>query len=376
MGKRSSGTKLPPGVRFVGTSVEINFQVRGERYQTTLPFPQNVAGAAAAAKTRSRLITKAKLGLLTADDINEAKGLPAINVAGGPLFYDYAEKYIKHSPANKDSRTGYARMLNQKWLPLFAAIPIAEITTRMLRDAIDDFDFATAKTKNNNLIPLRGVFELARQDEVIPANPMGIIKNDKVQEDDPDPFTRPEMETLLNWLSANTKSEPVYYNYFKLAFWTGCRPSELLALHWPDFDRFNNTLLISKSRVRGVEKNVTKTHTSRVIHLSRQAREALDAQREITSGRSHVFICPETDAPFFNEKPPRLRLVKAMDETGVRRRRAYNTRHTYATLLLTSGVNPFFAAGQMGHSLQMMLKRYAKWIDQDKSRQEIAKLDI
>lgn len=373
MVKRSSANALPTGVRFVGNSVEINFQVRGTRYQTTLPLPQNATGAAAAAKVRSKLISKAKIGVLTDADFNEAKGLPSDVPTGGPLFQDYAQAFLKHSRANLDTRRGYLRILNRNWIPAFGLTPIADITIAQLRDEIDDLNFSSAKTKNNNLIPLRGVFELAYQDGVIPNNPMDLIKNEKIQDDDPDPFTRPEMDAILEELK---KGEPTYYNYYMLAFWTGCRPSELLALHWPDYDRFNKTLLINKSRVRGVEKNVTKTHASRVIHLNANAVEALERQALITAGRSHVFICPETDEPFYNEKPPRLRFNAALEHLGMRPRRAYNTRHTYATLLLTSGVNPFFAAGQMGHSLQMLLKRYAKWIDQDKSRAEIAKLDL
>ena len=54
----------------------------------------------------------------------------------------------------------------------------------------------------------------------------------------------------------------------------------------------------------------------------------------------------------------------------------YNARHTYATMLLMDGVNPMFVADQLGHSLQMLIKRYTKWLHGDKNKQEIAKLSV
>jgi len=41
----------------------------------------------------------------------------------------------------------------------------------------------------------------------------------------------------------------------------------------------------------------------------------------------------------------------------------YNCRHTYATICLMSGLNPAFIAQQLGHSVQMLLSTYARWIN-------------
>ena len=43
-------------------------------------------------------------------------------------------------------------------------------------------------------------------------------------------------------------------------------------------------------------------------------------------------------------------------------------------MLLMDGLNPVFVADQMGHSLQMLMKRYAKWMHGDKNKIEMAKL--
>ena len=140
-------------------------------------------------------------------------------------------------------------------MPYFALTPIANIMTEDIEEVIIDRNFQTAKTFNNCATPLRGVFELAVKHNQISVNPMNKIKNRKVQVETPDPFTRKEMEALLAWLDKSLHDEDKFYRwYFEFAFWTGCRPSEMIALRESDIDWFNGTFKVNKSRVRGLEK--------------------------------------------------------------------------------------------------------------------------
>lgn len=50
-------------------------------------------------------------------------------------------------------------------------------------------------------------------------------------------------------------------------------------------------------------------------------------------------------------------------KAGIRYRNPYQTRHTYASLLLSVGENPMWVASQMGHAdWGMIRKRYGRWI--------------
>lgn len=386
MDERTSRKTLPQGVRIRNGAIQISFERNKKSYNITLPHPPTAEGISTASKIRSELITKAEWGILTDIDIAKAKGVQieenTVIVGGGVLFQEVAQQYLRHCEANLDTKQDYRSALQKHWMPDLALVPIHEITTAMIKDIIIDREFKTAKTLNNCLVPLRGVFQTAVQERFISSNPLDVIKNKKIQVDDPDPFTRDEMNALLNWLDINLIDDNhFYYLYYELAFWTGCRPSELIALRWDDIDWFNNTLRINKSRVRGVEKSVTKTHTARTVYLNDRSRRALDTLKQIipsiakTEFEDYVLVCPETKEAFFNEKPPRLRLVEAMKGCNIRHRPAYNARHTYATMLLMDGVNPVFVANQLGHSLQMLMKRYGKWIHGDKNRLEMAKLN-
>jgi integrase len=49
--------------------------------------------------------------------------------------------------------------------------------------------------------------------------------------------------------------------------------------------------------------------------------------------------------------------LPALKKAGVRYRRPYQTRHTYASMMLTAGESPIWLANQMGHADTGMIFR-------------------
>lgn len=78
-----------------------------------------------------------------------------------------------------------------------------------------------------------------------------------------------------------------------------------------------------------------------------------------------IFENPNTDRPWNDERCQRDTFWQpALRASGIRRRRAYQTRHTCATNALSAGANPAYIARQMGHkNAKMLFTVYAKWID-------------
>ncbi len=65
----------------------------------------------------------------------------------------------------------------------------------------------------------------------------------------------------------------------------------------------------------------------------------------------------------------------AMKRAGLRYRKAYQSRHTYACWSLSAGANPNFIATQMGHSnAEMVYRVYGKWMS-DNNQEQIAILN-
>ena len=60
---------------------------------------------------------------------------------------------------------------------------------------------------------------------------------------------------------------------------------------------------------------------------------------------------------------------------GLRHRTPYSTRHTRATEMLMKGCKPAWCARQLGHSVEMFFRVYAKWIDGEDNGAELAKLE-
>lgn len=55
--------------------------------------------------------------------------------------------------------------------------------------------------------------------------------------------------------------------------------------------------------------------------------------------------------------------VPAMKKAGVRYRRPHQTRHTYASMMLSAGEHPMWVAKQMGHTDWTMIARvYGRWM--------------
>ena len=60
---------------------------------------------------------------------------------------------------------------------------------------------------------------------------------------------------------------------------------------------------------------------------------------------------------------PKNTLGRYSKNANVRYRNPYQTRHTYASMMLSAGEHPMWVARQMGHAAWTMIARvYGKWM--------------
>jgi integrase len=89
-----------------------------------------------------------------------------------------------------------------------------------------------------------------------------------------------------------------------------------------------------------------------------------------------VWLDPRYNEPIKTEETfQRVYWSRLLKRLGIRYRRPYNMRHTYATMMLMAGMTPAFCAKQLGHSVEMFLRTYAKWIDGAQNDREMARLE-
>lgn len=249
------------------------------------------------------------------------------------------------------------------------------------KDLVGDFHFralkrllarlpANPKTFNNVASVLRQVLEYGYKAKILAEPLHESIEMRRRQKPEPDPFTLDEVEVLLGKMKAEAAR-----NYFEFAFFSGLRPSELIALTWSKVDLRSGTVMVDSALTRGRVKG-TKTSEVRKVELPGRARDALERQRKVSQlagGRVFLTVAggdlENTDMPLDSWWKP------AMKVSGIRHRDARQTRHTYATMMLMAGVTPAYAARQMGHGIEMFLRTYSKWIDGADKGAEQRKLD-
>lgn len=157
------------------------------------------------------------------------------------------------------------------------------------------------------------------------------------------PLTRKQVASLLD-AAKGDRLEALYV----LAFSTGMRQGELLALAWGDIDLDSGTLRVSRSIHAGKISEPKTKSSSRTIKLTRRAVAALEHLREHQDGDGFLF-CTKHGNPISAQNLINRSWKPQLQRAGISYRNFHQTRHTVATLLLEQDVNPLIVSQLLGH---------------------------
>jgi integrase len=260
---------------------------------------------------------------------------------------------------------GYRKLVTLRLIPALGNTMMVELKRKAVRDWLDTLEVSN-KTLSNIQSCLRSALNDAVEEELIELNPLsGWTYSRKAappKKDDVDPFSPEEQQAVLAVLSGQAR------NMMQFALWTGLRTSELVALNWGDIDWLREEVMVSRAMTQAGKGKAETTKTAagrRSVKLLRPALEALKAQKTHTFlTDAEVFQNPRTLERWAGDGPIRKTMwVPAMKKAGVRYRRPYQTRHTYASMMLSAGEHPMWVAKQMGHSDWLMIGRvYGRWM--------------
>jgi len=280
-------------------------------------------------------------------------------------WLDGKQKLLKAS-----TYEGYKKIIFHQLIPWFGDKTLSAFKRKDIKEKFANFESGN-KTMANIQSVLRKALDDALEDELIESNPLAGWAYSKVEPpkivDDIDPFTIAEQKLILSKLSGQGE------NLIRFALWTGMRTSELVALDWADVDFTRGVIVVSRALTQAsAEAETTKTIAGkREIKLLRPALEALEAQKTFTwLAGAEIFQNPRTCKRWDGDAPIRKTLwTNALKKAGVRYRNPYQTRHTYASMMLSSGEHPMWVAKQMGHKDWTMIARvYGRWMpDADRS---------
>jgi integrase len=198
------------------------------------------------------------------------------------------------------------------------------------------------KRINNILVVLRLVLTMASGQAGTP-NPFAALKRLRVPKADIRPFTLDELRTFLAGV------RPDYTDYYIVRFFTGMRPGEVDGLQWADVDWDAKRLRVRRTRQRTGCNEPKTADSTRDLDLLPPVMEALRRQHAVFGERSPYVFCTARGTARDHNLITRRVWYPTLDRLRLARRSPYQTRHTFATLMLAAGENPEWIARQLGH---------------------------
>lgn len=371
------------GIEVRDDAIRLSFYFDGKRYRRTLyvgdkPMRATQANLKHAARVASEIRAKIKAG-----EFVMAEYFPEDGEGGPTTLAKGLDTWLSAQRIEGSTKAGYTAAVNfwkhasyheTDLMLAMGPVPLRQLKLSHILTALARRPELSGKTVNNYVSVLRGALELAVKDKIIRENLADEVPSAKWQRDPPDPFTAQERNKII--AQAAAKHPGHVANMIRFWMWSGLRTSELIALRWANVDLADGTVLVKEAKVRK-ERKATKTNVARLVRLNSEARAALTAQKALTYLKGEeVFQDPrhskawDTEASF--RKVFWVPMLKAL---GIRYRRPYQCRHTYATAMLMAKMNPAMCAKQLGHDVKVFLTIYAKWIEGEADDREMALLE-
>lgn len=245
-----------------------------------------------------------------------------------------------------------------KILPYFGDKRVNDITAADIRQWQNElikmgYSPTYLKTINNQL---SAIFNYAVRYYDLKSNPCvkaGSMGKSKAEE--MDFWTGEEFRKFID----SVMNKRLSYMAFMTLYWTGMRMGELLALNPKDVDLEKRTISITKSYQRLGKKDVItppKTPKSkRVITIP----EFLAA--DIKDYMDSLYDLQENDRLFpITKYYLEHEMQRGIKESGVKRIRVHDLRHSHASMLIELGFSPLEIANRLGHEkVETTLNTYA-----------------
>ncbi|MCG9625801.1 site-specific integrase [Vibrio mediterranei] len=283
-----------------------------------------------------------------------------------PKFQEFAEIWLAEMKVewSHGHLVDVEGVLNKYLLPTFGSKRISAINKAQIMQFRSflakvpgrNAQFLSPSRINHIMTPLRMILnEAADRYDFTPA--WKNIKALKVGRTEVDPFSLEDVERFLKHVDEG------YHAYYVTRFFTGMRTGEVDGLMWEAVDLENKTITVSQSIVRGRLKGLKTDGSYRVIQLTNRVVEAIE-KHCLSADKKLKYVFTNAQNRHLNYAVvARSVWYPAIERAGLKRRNPYQTRHTFATLLLAAGESPEWIANQMGHTTTTMLFRvYSRYV--------------
>ena len=229
----------------------------------------------------------------------------------------------------------------------------------------------------NILVPVSRIFDHAVRRGLAPTNPVKALERGerpKVVREEMRVLDRHEIDALLGAARAR------YRTLLATAIFTGLRASELLGLQWWHTDFAAGVVKVRDQVYRTGERLPLKTEKARRDVVLQPALATLLREHRLASPHSqpgdYVFARPD-GRPMHPDTVRIAGLNKAvaaakLNSPGRPRLRFHDLRHTYASLLISQGVDVAYVSRQLGHAnITTTLNTYTHLFDHARNAQTV-----
>ena len=282
--------------------------------------------------------------------------------------------------ASKGTKKKYRGIFNKHILPAFGEMIPDDITAGVFKKFQVDLREKKKlgkKTIDNIRSAFSCIIQYMNEAEISDKNPLSLVKppasklfisynedgeavNQKgvLITESIDPFTYEDVQILVG------AAEGQFKNILTVQFLTGMRIGEMCTLRWDDVDFNNRTIHVQRSNKDGGEIGSTKNGKTRKVTMKAPVAAALQEQFKSTGlQRGFIFLAKHggryRSYDTFSDNWRNL-LIR----TGYDYRRFYQTRHTFACIMLQKNEKLSWVSKIMlGHSEQSTtLRFYADYI--------------
>lgn len=293
---------------------------------------------------------------------------------------DIWQPYMRNIVREERTKQEYMEILEQHIWPTLGTIPINELRPEhwdhligALKEKITKQGRRLKATRLNKILDRpRQVLMLAAKRKYIADDPSDWIPRQKEPKTDVDPLSREEVKRFLAALPQPTFGLYAgYINFWRIfyivAFGTGMRPSEQFALTWACIDFTRKQILVRQGFVDGEFTDLKTLGSHRIIDMLPHVETALREHQAHMADKS-LYAFPNAHGGLLNVANLRNYVwLPTLKRAGLRLRKPYETRHTFASNALEARVSPPWVSKMLGHStLKTLFDHYARFIPHDR----------
>lgn len=266
-------------------------------------------------------------------------------------FQNLYEIYMEDMAARLKQSTLLTKkaVLQTHILPFFGSKPINEIKASDVRrwqaklmSSPNNYSQTYLKKINTEL---NSIINYAKRFYDLNTNPCGKAGTiGKAKAEEMDYWTYDEYIAFRE----GVKDKSLSYICFEILYWTGMREGELLALSPADIDLDNKTISINRTYQRIEGKDV---FTSPKTRKSKRKIPIPDFLCQELSDYIQSRYMLDADERLFSVTKSYLshEMIRGCKNTGVKKIRIHDIRHSHASLLINQGCDALMLADRLGH---------------------------